>query len=34
MGPENNLGMIDQSQDVTDGKDGEKDTRDAQSGLL
>jgi hypothetical protein len=29
MGPESDLGMIDQSQDVTKSKDGENDTRDA-----
>jgi hypothetical protein len=29
MGTERDLGMIDQSQDVTDGKNGKKDTRNA-----
>jgi hypothetical protein len=29
MGSDHHSGMIDQSQEVTDGKDGENDTRDA-----
>jgi hypothetical protein len=29
MGPESDLGMIDQSQEVTKSKNGEKDARDA-----
>ena len=31
MGPDGDLGVIDQSQQVTDGEDGENDARDAQS---
>ncbi len=29
MGPDSDLGVIDQSQDVPDGKNGENDTRNA-----
>ena len=31
MGPDSDLGVIDQSQDVTDSKNSENDARDAQS---
>jgi hypothetical protein len=34
MGPESDLGVIDQSQNVTDGENGENDARDAQASLL
>jgi hypothetical protein len=34
MGSDHHLGMIDQSQDVTDGEDGENYARHAQSSLL
>jgi hypothetical protein len=34
MLPESDFGMVDQSQDVTDGENGEQDARDAQSSLL
>jgi hypothetical protein len=29
MAPDNELGMLDQSQEMTNGKDGENDARDA-----
>jgi hypothetical protein len=29
MAPDNDLGMLDQSQEMTNGKDGENDARDA-----
>jgi hypothetical protein len=29
MAPDNDLGVLDQSQEVTNGKDGENDARDA-----
>jgi hypothetical protein len=29
MGPESDLGVVDQSQDVTDGENSENDARDA-----
>ncbi len=29
MGPDNDLGVLDQSQQMTNGKDGENDARDA-----
>jgi hypothetical protein len=34
MGPESDLGVIDQSQNVTKSKNGENDARDAQSSSL
>ena len=34
MGPESDLGVIDQSQNVTESEDGENDACDAQSSFL